>query len=150
VSSLPSEEELGRLDVTSVEDYRAIRDTIISHCSHHAIERLTKTSTSLVHLINAQSFPHLAQVPFFVELHPQKLSKNVYSCIHVQKETGDLMFMNNVSWGRSGPQHYAVVADDEREGARGVQLVQPGQCSATTPNPPQMGQVLLRKQSIGQ
>jgi hypothetical protein len=67
----------------------------------------------------------------------------------VQKETGDLMFMNNVSWGRSIPQHYADVADDEREGERGVQLMQPGQCSATTPNPPQTGQVLLRKLSVG-
>lgn len=67
----------------------------------------------------------------------------------MQKETEDLMFMNNVLWERSFPQHYAVVADDEREDGRGVQLVQPGQCSATTPNPPQTGQVLLRKLSVG-
>jgi len=58
--------------------------------------------------------------------------------------------MNNVPWGRSIPQHYAVVADDECERTRGAQLVQPGQSSAMTPKPPQTVQVLLRTLSVSQ
>ena len=58
--------------------------------------------------------------------------------------------MNSVSWGRSIPQHYVSVADVEREGASGMQLLQPGQNSATMPKPLQTEQVGLRTPITGQ